>query len=206
MISKFSTTIILAGAAILLAACSSDTQEAWHGHDISGVMPDLAFELTTENGKTMQAGDTAGKIRLLYFGFTSCPDICPTTLGHIKTAINSLTPAQQDNVQVLFVSVDPKRDTLEKLADYTSYFGPHYLGLTGTQEQLKTVTKRYRVTYGYGEPDDSGFYDVSHSSAIFVFGPGGKARLLMNQSLSPDEIAEDLSALLKQGTSVVRWN
>lgn len=183
--------------ALSLAACG-DSGSTWHGHDISGVMPELEFELTTENAKTMQANDTQGKVRLLYFGFTSCPDICPTTLGHIKTAINSLSDEQKNKVQVLFVSVDPKRDDLAKLKDYTGYFGSQFLGLTGTQEQLKTITKRYRVTYGYGEPQDNGFYDVSHSSAIFVFDARGKARLLMNQSLTPADIAADINTLLNR--------
>lgn len=185
----------------ILAACGGSgdpSAKGWHGHDISGVMPELAFKLTTENGQTMQANDTLGKVRLLYFGFTSCPDICPTTLGHIKTAINSLSAEQQGSLQVLFISVDPKRDDYAKLKDYTGYFGPQFLGLTGTQEQLKAIAKRYRVTYGYGEPQDNGFYDVSHSSAIFVFDAQGKARLLMNQSLTPADIADDIQALLKQ--------
>lgn len=199
--SKFIKISVVASLALLLTACltacdSSDSD--WHGHDISGVMPELAFELTTENTQAMQASDTQGKVRLLYFGFTSCPDICPTTLGHIKTAINSLSDEQQKKVQVLFVSVDPKRDDHAKLKDYTGYFGTQFLGLTGTQEQLKAISKRYRVTYGYGEPQDNGFYDVSHSSAIFVFDAQGKARLLMNQSLTPADIADDLQALLEQ--------
>lgn len=198
MMPKFYKLILLFGAALILSACGSSDKTAWNGHNITGVMPDLAYTLTNEQGEPATEKDHAGKIRLMFFGYASCPDICPVTLGHLKAAIASLTPAQQKQVRVLFVSVDPKRDTPEKLADYTSYFGPDFVGLTGTQKQLQKLTKRYRVTFGYGEPDETGFYLVSHSSGVFAFGPDGKARLLLNNTLKPDQITADLRHLFAQ--------
>ncbi|MES1945309.1 hypothetical protein PC39_14377 [Salinisphaera sp. PC39] len=189
--SRFALAALLAAG---LAACGNDP--AWHGHDIRGVMPDLAFTLTDENGETANAADTAGHVRVLFFGYTHCPDICPVTLGRLSAALGELPEAQRDRVRVLFVSVDPERDGPEELAAYTDYYGPRFIGLTGTRDQLDEITKRYRVTYGYGEPDADGFYTVSHSSGIFVFGPGGEARLLINQSQSVPEIAADLERLL----------
>lgn len=180
----------------VLAACG-DTAPEWRGHDITGVMPDLRYTLTGENGETMTAGAYSGKVRLLFFGFTHCPDICPATLGRLKSAMTLLDAQQRERVRVLFVSVDPERDTPERLAEYTGYFGPRFVGLTGSQAQLTELTKRYRVTYGYGGPDENGAYTVSHSGAIFVFDPQGKVRLLFNQSVPVEDIAADLRRLLE---------
>lgn len=191
------TTALLIIACLGLAACSGNENQ-WNGHDITGVMPDLAYTLTGESGDTVEADTHAGKVRALFFGYTHCPDICPITLSRMKSALQQLPESRRDRVRMLFVSVDPKRDDAERLREYTSRFGPRFIGLTGTQDQLKELTKRYRVTYGYGEPNDKGFYTVSHSSGIFVFGPDGKARLLLNQDVGAEQIAEDLQRLLTE--------
>jgi protein SCO1/2 len=184
-----------AASLLLLFAACGDSGGEWRGHQISGVMPDLAYDLTSETGNTVSAGAYGGKIRLLFFGYTHCPDICPVTLARLKAAIGMLPAEQQDNLRVLFVSVDPARDGPQRLREYTTHFGEQFVGLTGSQDQLRTLTRRYRVTYGYGETNDSGFYEVSHSSGVFVFGRQGEIQLLFNQSLSPDEMAEDLRRL-----------
>src|SRR5699024_2301506 len=116
-----------------LAACSGGKN--WETSNITGMMPDLAFTLTDDNGQTVHADKYGGKVRLVYFGYTHCPDICPITLGHLAAALRTLGPAAK-NVRVLFVSVDPKRDTLSLLKTYTKAFGPQFVGLTGTQDQL----------------------------------------------------------------------
>ena len=193
-----SVTLLFAAAILVIVAGCGAGEVDYHGHDIAPLMPELAYTLTDENGEQISAGEYAGKLRLLFFGFTSCPDICPVTLGRLKGALSALTREQRDKVRVLFVSVDPERDTPTKLREYTRYFGPEVIGLTGTQKQLTALTKRYRVTYGYGEPNDNGFYDVSHSSGVFVFGPDGTPRLLWNQSVTGDQMAADLKTLLGQ--------
>ncbi len=105
---------------------------------------------------------------LLYFGYTHCPDVCPTTLSLLSHAVTALgTDAGQ--VRILFVSVDPARDTLAQLKTYAAAFGPEVVGLRGSEAELKALTKRYRVSYGYGKPDARGDYEVSHSSAVYVF-------------------------------------
>lgn len=184
----------LFAAVLLLAGCGGEPE--YTAHDITGVMPDLALELTDEKGETVTEADYDGRLKLLFFGYTNCPDICPATMARIRAALGGLDADLRDDVDVLFLSVDPERDTPERLDQYTSSFGDEFVGLTGNQEQLKTLTKRYRVTYGYGEPNDNGFYLVSHSSAIFVFGPDGRSRLLANQSQSVDELTADLQKLL----------
>lgn len=184
----------LVASALAVTACSKSNQ--YHGYDLSGLMPDLAFTLTGENGKTVTAESTAGSIRAVFFGYTHCPDICPVTLSRLKAALQMLPEAQRDKVRVLFVSVDPRRDDAERLREYTSRFGPRFIGLTGTQEQLAALTKRYRVTYSYGEPNDKGFYIVSHSTGVYVFGPNGRLHLLLDQSLTAEQIAQDLGTLL----------
>ncbi len=186
----------MALTATLLAACGAGQPPNWHGHDIHGVMPDLAYQLTDENGNSVEAGKYRGDVRLLFFGYTECPDVCPTTLARLKTSLESLPAADQKRVRVLFVSVDPKRDGPAKLAQYTGYFGPEFVGMTGTQSQLQALAKRYRIGYSYGTPDEHGYYTVSHSAGVFVFGPDGEARLLFDQSEGPDDIAADLHQLL----------
>lgn len=180
---------------LLLAGCGG-SQADYTAHDIEGVMPDLAFNLKNESGKRVDESDYPGAVRLLFFGYTNCPDICPATMARIRAALGGLDPDQRKRVEVLFVSVDPKRDTLERLQRFTSSFGPGFTGLTGSEEHLRAVNKRYRVTYGYGEPNDNGFYLVSHSSAIFAFDKQGRARLLINQNESVDELTADLNTLL----------
>lgn len=186
--------VALLSALLLLAGCGGEPE--YTAHDITGVMPDLAFELTNEQGKPVTEDDYDGRLKLLFFGYTNCPDICPATMARIRAALGGLDDDVREDVDVLFLSVDPERDTPKRLKQYTESFGEEFVGLTGSQDQLKTLTKRYRVTYGYGEPNDNGFYLVSHSSAIFVFGPDGRARLLANQTETVDELTADLKKLL----------
>lgn len=184
----------LLGISLLIAGCSGEPE--YTAHDITGVMPELAFELTDENGETVTADNFDGRLKLLFFGYTNCPDICPATMARINAALAGLDDGVRDDIDVLFLSVDPRRDTPERLKRFTSSFGPQFVGMTGTQDQLTALTKRYRITYGYGEPNDNGFYLVSHSSAIFVYGPEGQSRLLANQKETVDELTADLKTLL----------
>ena len=184
--------------AVLLSGCSSGHD--WNGKDISGLMPELEFRLTDSSGETYRAEDGKGNIRVMFFGFTNCPDICPTTMARLKSAINQMPEPLQDEVTMLFVSVDPKRDTPEKLGEYVGFFGDDIKGLTADEPTLRELAKRYRTTFGYGKPDENGDYDVSHSSAVYVFDGEGRARLLLRSQLSRDEITEDLTTLAKAVT------
>lgn len=169
--------------------------QAWQTKDISGLMPPLEFTLIDEKGNTVNAEQFRGKTTLLFFGFTHCPDVCPTTLARLGTAIRQLDDEIREDTQVLFVSVDPGRDDPETLRKYTDAFGPQFVGFTGDKDALDALTRRYRVTYGYGEEDDNGNYDVSHSSAIFAFNRAGEARLLIRDSDPMDAVVADLERL-----------
>lgn len=182
---------------LLVAGCGQQAIE-WNGKDISDLMPELEYRLIDETGQETTADDYRGQVRMLFFGFTSCPDICPATLAHIRNALRELPEASRDQVKVLLVSVDPNRDTPEALKEYTSYFGPQFIGMTGPEERLRKLSQRYRTTFGYGEPDAEGDYEVSHSSAIYVFDREGDARLLIRAELTPEQIAEDLTHILEE--------
>lgn len=178
---------------LALVACSGD---GWRTKDISGMMPELAFELTDEHGRAVTAEAYAGQVNLLFFGYTHCPDVCPATLARLARLLRTLDAAARDQVQVLFVSVDPRRDDPARLREYTAAFGEDFIGLTGSQDQLKAVNKRYRVTYGYGEPDADGEYAVSHSGAVFAFDHKGKAQLLVRDSDPDEAVLADLRRMI----------
>jgi len=182
--------------AALLAACGD---RSWNGKDISHLMPALEFELTDESGAVVDQSLFAGRPVAIYFGFTQCPDVCPMTLAKLTAAARRLPPGPRERLQLAFVSVDPARDTPARLADYTEAFSDAMLGLTGSQAQLQALTRRYRITYGYEEPDAQGNYEVSHSSAIFVFNESLEAELMLLDNLSIDQMHSDLERLLEDG-------
>jgi protein SCO1/2 len=179
---------------LFLAGCDN---QSWQTRSISGFMPDLAFTLTDDHGRTVRAGDYAGKVVLLFFGFSHCQMTCPATLGKLTAVLDSMG-ARAEGARVLFVSVDPNRDTPARLAAYTGAFAPQVVGLTGSRDQLEALAKRYRVAISYGKGYPDGDYPVYHSSAVFVFDGGGEARLLFQQDDGIDAVSADLGRLLSQ--------
>jgi len=149
------------------------------------------FELVDETGKTVTDRTYRGKWLLIYFGYTYCPDVCPTTLNTLGLALRDLGPAA-DAIQPLFITVDPQRDTPETLAGYTDAFDPRLIGLTGTPEQIANAAKAYRVYYRKaGEGDD---YSVDHTSLIYVMDPEGRFVTFFGH----DANAETMTAKLRQ--------
>ena len=191
------SAMALLASLVMLGGCFGD-DENWNGKDISGLMPELAFELTGTSGETVTASQTDGNIRLLFFGFTSCPDICPATLQKLSRAVKDLPEALRADTRIVFVSVDPQRDTPERIDSYVSFFSDRAIGLTGKEPALRELSKRYRTTFGYDEPDAEGNYNVSHSGAVYVFDREGKARLLIRPELSVEDIRTDLVALAEE--------
>jgi len=161
------------------------------------VISDLAFEMTDDAGRTVHAADYRGEVVLLFFGYTHCPDVCPTTLARLAQAIK-LMGDDGRKVRILFVTVDPARDPPALLRGYVRAFSPQAIGLRGSQAQLDALTKRYRVAYSHDAPDAHGNYAVSHSSAVFAFDAEGRARLVIASALGAQEIATDLKRLVEE--------
>lgn len=187
--------LLICMLAALAAGCGGEV--SWRTKDISGMMPELAFTLTSENGETVTEAQYGDTVKLLFFGYTHCPDVCPITLGRLRTVLDRMPEDATQRVRVLFVSVDPERDGPEALRAYTDQFGERFIGLTGSREQLDALTKRYRTTYGYGEPDAQGNYEVSHGSAVYAFDSDGEARLLIRRDDGVDDVADDLEQLVQ---------
>lgn len=181
---------------IALAACGHGPPYALK--NIRGLVSPLEFHLTDQDGQPVTAADYRRNVVLLYFGYTECPDQCPTTLTTLANALHELGP-QASRVRVLFVSVDPRRDTTAVLKRYVGNFGPQFVGLSGDQAELTTLSKRYRIAYHYEKPDRYGNYEVDHSSAVFVFDGKGRARLLALSDNTARQVASDLHRLLASG-------
>jgi len=184
---------LVAFAAACLAGCGGAPSDQIK--DIRGMLPDLEFHLTGHDG-AVTAERFRGAPVLLYFGYASCPDVCPTTLAVLRAALAQLGDAGRA-VRVLFVSVDPQRDTAAKLTAYAGVFGPQFVGLRGDDDALTRLTKRYRVGYSRGTPDARGDYPVTHSSAVFVFDANGAARYLVRSGNSSAAIAQMLEPLVE---------
>jgi protein SCO1/2 len=166
--------------------------------DVTGHLPDLGFALTADSGRPMNARALADKVVLLYFGYTHCPDVCPETLAKLTDAVGRTGAAGRD-VRILFVSVDPARDTPQSMHAYvTAFDAAHAVGLTGTQRQIEDLARRYRVAYQTAEATADGQYEVTHSSAVYVFDRTGRARLIATATDTPDRLAGDLRRLLDQ--------
>ncbi|HEX5488628.1 MAG TPA: SCO family protein [Rhodanobacteraceae bacterium] len=197
---SLSRWLLLACAALLLAACQAKPQ--WQLNDVSGHLPDLKFQMTNDLGQPVTAATYHGKVVLLYFGYTHCPDVCPLTLVHLHTVLQKLGKSAAD-VRVLFVTVDPTRDTVPVLHQYVTAFDPRIVGLTGTQDAIAKLTKRYRAYFKREAPQSSsstGDYEVTHSSAIYIFDRDGRAQLLATPGDPNDAILHDLKILVEQSS------
>ena len=199
-LARLAGLLIVLLANLLLVACHQDQPPPWQLSDISGHMPDLSFQLTNDQGKTSTAADYHGKVVLLYFGYTHCPDVCPLTLAHLHVVMQRLDKLS-DGMRVLFVSVDPTRDTPAVLHDYVTAFDPHVVGLTGSPSDIEALSKRYRAAFTREPGKADGSYDVSHSSGIYIFDGDGKARLLATPTDSQDKLVHDLDLLLSPGNA-----
>lgn len=154
------------------------------------------FTLTDQDGKTVTDADFRGKYMLIYFGFTFCPDVCPTELQVMAGAVSKLG-ANTSKVQPIFVTVDPERDTPEVLAKYVKQFDPRLIGLTGTPEQIARIAKEYRVFYEKVKDDESSAdYTMDHSSIAYLMGPDGRFLTFFPPGVSPEEMAEKIGTFM----------
>jgi protein SCO1/2 len=152
------------------------------------------FQLVDQNGKTVTDADLKGKWSLIYFGYTHCPDACPTALNDISIALSELGP-KRDAVRPVFITVDPERDTPESLKAYVTSFDAPILALTGSAEQVAKAAKGYRVYYAK-HPEAGGDYSMDHSSVIYVMDPEGRFTASFTHESAPEQIAERLKKLI----------
>jgi protein SCO1/2 len=178
--------------ALLLAGCSkaAPDRQTMHMTDITDGMPRLSFHMS-DNGRPVSAEDFRGKLVALYFGYTHCPDVCPATLANLT---DMAAKVQSPDLRILFVTVDPDRDTDAVLADYSKAFSTQVVGLRGTANELADLARRYRVAYTVtkGPP-----YEVMHSNAVFFFDRNGRARLVTTDTSDTAGMAQDVKRLLE---------
>jgi protein SCO1/2 len=186
---------VLASAA--LGAGCSQNEPPWQLTNVTGHLPDLKFSLTGDDGKPIDASAFKGETTLVYFGYTHCPDVCPETMARLMQVLAKVGDKDARHVRILFISVDPARDTPQALRDYVGAFdAQHARGLTGTDREIESLAKRYRVAYQMEKRDPNGSYEVTHSSAVYVFDAAGRARLIATSGDSPDAIAHDLRRII----------
>ena len=150
------------------------------------------FQLTDQSGKRVSDKDFRGRYMLIYFGYSFCPDVCPTTLAVMAQALEKLGDRSQ-RITPILITIDPERDTPKVLEDYVKAFGPSFVGLTGSADEIKAVEKKYRV-YAVKKPLEGGNYGMDHSSVIYLMGPDGKLVSFYDEAISPDDLAKDLRA------------
>lgn len=185
--------ILLLAAALAVAACSAPERPQFKSTDITGADYARDFSLTDHNGQPRRLADFRGKVVTIFFGYTQCPDVCPTSLATMAEVLRRLGP-DAAWVQVLFITVDPERDTPQLLAQYVPAFNPTFLGLYGDLTTTAAVARDFKVFYKkVGEGPN---YTVDHSAGTFVFDPGGRLRLYVKHGESAAAITDDIRQLL----------
>jgi protein SCO1/2 len=194
--------LILAAVLTVVGACTetalASSRPSVTPENMDGVGGD--FTLHSADGP-VALHDFLGDVVLLYFGYTHCPDACPTTLTHWRAAFKSLSAHQRAQVRGIFVSIDPDRDSPALLKEYVNHFHPNIVGVTGTQSELQAVTEEYRASYGYEKAEDGSNddYTVNHSGSVYIIDPTGKVRDLLTFQSSSDEIVTSIRAALRVG-------
>ena len=185
----------LVAVAFALAACAPDKPQ-FRASDVTGTAFGRDLALTDHAGKARTLADFRGKVVVLFFGYTNCPDVCPTTLATLVETLRQLGP-DAAKVQVLFVTVDPERDTQELLSTYVTAFDRSFLGLSGDAEATARTAKEFKILYQKqpGRPPDS--YTVDHSAGTFIFDPQGRLRLYVGYGQGADVFAHDIRELLR---------
>ncbi|MBV6395806.1 MAG: hypothetical protein HFACDABA_01388 [Anaerolineales bacterium] len=185
--------VILATAAAYFTSQNSQLR----GSVIAPPLPASEILLTDQNGNPFRLSDYRGRVVLLFFGYTYCPDVCPATMAELRAARAMLKPEQAARVQVVFITVDPARDTPASIQEYVARFDPTFLGLSGTEQELSKVWQAYGVFRELGAPTASGNYEVSHTARVYAVDVNGDLSLSFAFGTPPTDIANDLKILLK---------
>ena len=186
--------VLIVWAVILYQIFTIKSKSSFYGSSYDMKAPD--FTLTDQDGEKVTLGDFKGKAVFMFFGYTHCPDICPVTLSTLNTVTNELG-SDKDKVQVLFVTVDPERDTQAELKKYVTFFNKDFIGLTGTPEEIKNVSDSYHAFYMKEETGSESGYLMGHTSSVYLINPDGRIVLRYTQSkMDPKEIAKDIERIL----------
>ena len=185
---------LFAPAVVLAVAVAAGAVFMWQGAPPPGPAIGGPFTLTDGAGHTVTDRDFRGKWMLVYFGYTPCPDACPTSLTDMANAYDMLAPAEQGKVAMLFVTVDPERDTPAAMKDYVASFDAPILGLSGSPDQIRAAEQAYKV-YAAKHREKDGEYAMDHSSIIYVMDPSGRFVANFTQESRPDQIAAKMKAL-----------
>lgn len=195
---KRSLLLFIAASALLLAACSDGGKPSFSAIDLTGADYAKDFTLTDHNGQARTLKDFQGKIVVMFFGYTQCPDVCPTSMTELA-AVKKLLDKDGDKVQGLFVTVDPERDTPEVMKSYMANFDPTFLALyAATPEQLAAVAKDYKVYYKKVEGKAPGSYTMDHSAGMYVYDTQGRLRLYSRYGTGAGALAADIKLLLQE--------
>ncbi|MDB5920035.1 MAG: hypothetical protein JWR40_4269 [Massilia sp.] len=180
-----------------LAGCDKLTAKppVFQNTDVTGLQYAQDFALVDHTGKPRTLADFKGKIVVLFFGYTQCPDVCPTTMAELAGVMKELGP-RADEVQVLFVTLDPERDTRDLLAQYVPAFDARFLGLSGDAAATARVAKEFKVFYAKVPGKEPGSYSIDHTAGSYVFDKNGKVRLFLRLGQGAAPIVHDLKALL----------
>jgi protein SCO1 len=183
-------------AVLTLAGCQpAPPPPSFHATDITGAAFARDFRLTDHNGQIRSLADFKGKAVAVFFGYVHCPDVCPTTLSDFSLALQQLGPLAE-RVQVIFVTVDPQRDTPDLLKQFVPAFNPGFLGMYTDAESLRLLANEYKVVFQKSSVKGADDYLIDHSAGTYVYDPQGKLRLLLPYGSSPEAIAQDLKTLL----------
>jgi protein SCO1/2 len=194
-------TILLGALALGLCACDrigSSAVRNFNAIDITGAEYARKLELPDQNGKLRTLDDFKGKVAVVFFGFTQCPDVCPSTMAELAQ-IKKQLGKDGERVQGIFVTVDPKRDTPELLKAYIESFDPTFVALRGTPEQTAATAKEFKVFYAQVPGKTEGSYSVDHTAGSYIFDPQGRVRLFVRYGSGAEALAADLKALLAAG-------
>ncbi len=199
MISMLQRSMAAGVAMVLLAACSPPADggagAGFGSTDITGAQYGQTLRLTDHLGRSRTLADYRGKVVTLFFGYTQCPDVCPTNLVNMAEVMRQLGP-DADRLQVLFVTIDPERDTQALLADYVPAFDPRFVGLFGDPATTQAVAKDFKVFYQKQGDVGGKAYTVDHSTGTYVFDPQGRLRLYVRHGEKPEVIVADVKKLL----------
>lgn len=168
----------------------------FHGTILQAPSVAPEFTLTDHTGQPVSLSHFHGKLVVLFFGYTQCPDVCPTTLGVLAQALNLLGKKAAD-VQVLFVSVDPARDTPERISEYVTHFNPNFLGITGSPEEIAQTASLYGVYYEIQDEESPDIYWIDHTASMMVIDRDGHLKLVLPFGVTAEDVAADLRILLK---------